>query len=153
VAAALGILALPVVSCVLEPGSPIPNGFLSAFSFGFSVQSYTRPACYHFSGREEEYLEQQMPILTVKNVLSNMTHPFSIYIWQPARHPVDTGQWIEPVQVYMLEYAIYLANLIHQDSRAVIKVVRYGLTLACFPNEHTVALVEQQIVKQGLSKH
>jgi hypothetical protein len=81
-----------------------------------------------------------------------MTHPFSIYIWQPAKHPVNTGRWIEPVQVSTLEYAIYLANLIHQDTRAVIKVVRYGLTLACFPNEHAVALVEQQIVKHRLSK-
>jgi hypothetical protein len=81
-----------------------------------------------------------------------MTHPFSIYIWQPAKHPTNDGRWIEPVQVYTLEYSIYLANLIHQDSYAVIKAARFGLTLACFPDEHAVALVEQQIVKQRLSK-
>lgn len=81
-----------------------------------------------------------------------MTHPFSIYIWQPVRHPANEGIWIEPVQVYTLEYAIYVANLIHQDTCAVMKVVRYDLTLACLPNEHAVALVEQQIAKQRLSK-
>jgi hypothetical protein len=36
------------------------------------------------------------------------------------------------------QYALYAANLIHQDTHAVIKVVRYGINLACFPNEHTV---------------
>ncbi len=33
-------------------------------------------------------------------------------------------------QVYTQEYALYVANLIHKDSRAVKKVVRYGLNLA-----------------------
>ena len=36
----------------------------------------------------------------------------------------------------------------HQDSRSVIKVVRYGLNIACFPDEHAVELVERQIAKQ-----
>jgi hypothetical protein len=36
----------------------------------------------------------------------------------------------------------------HQDSHAVIKVVRYGLNLACFPDEHAVELVERQIAQQ-----
>jgi hypothetical protein len=36
----------------------------------------------------------------------------------------------------------------HPDSRAVIKVVRYGLNLACFPDEHAVELVERQIANQ-----
>jgi hypothetical protein len=61
-----------------------------------------------------------------------------------AQIPADKGSWIEPVQVYTQEYAIYLANLIHVDSRAVIKVV-YGTTLACFPNKETVDQVERQI--------
>jgi hypothetical protein len=30
----------------------------------------------------------------------------------------------------------------------VIKVVRYGLNIACFPDEHAVELVERQIAKQ-----
>jgi hypothetical protein len=42
----------------------------------------------------------------------------------------------------------HVANLIHNDSRAVIKVVRYGINLACFPDEKTVKLVEQQIERQ-----
>jgi hypothetical protein len=36
----------------------------------------------------------------------------------------------------------------HQDSHAVIKVVRYGLNLACFPDTHAVELVERQIAHQ-----
>ncbi len=77
-----------------------------------------------------------------------MTHPFSIYIWQPPLTRSGKGQWIEPVQVYSQEYALYIANLVHKDSRAVIKVVRYGITLACFPDEKTVERVERQIAKQ-----
>lgn len=46
------------------------------------------------------------------------------------------------------EYALYVANLIHQDSRSVTKVVRYGLNIACFPDAHAVELVERQIVRQ-----
>lgn len=74
-----------------------------------------------------------------------MTHPYSIYIWQPSRYG---GSWVEPVQVYTQEYALYLANLIHQDTRSVIKVVRYGLNIACYPDDHTVKLVEQQIARE-----
>ena len=77
-----------------------------------------------------------------------MTHPYSIFIWQPPRSLRDRGTWIEPVQVYTQEYALYVANLIHNDSRAVIKVVRYGITLACFPNKETVDRVERQIARQ-----
>jgi hypothetical protein len=58
------------------------------------------------------------------------------------------GAWIEPIQVYSQEYALYVANLIHQDTRSIIKVVRYGVTIACYPNAHTVELVERQIVRQ-----
>jgi hypothetical protein len=36
----------------------------------------------------------------------------------------------------------------HQDSKAVIKVVRYGNNLLCLPDEHAVKLVERQIVQQ-----
>jgi hypothetical protein len=36
----------------------------------------------------------------------------------------------------------------HHDSRSVIKVVRYGNNLACFPDEHAVELVERQIAQQ-----
>ena len=39
-------------------------------------------------------------------------------------------------------------TLMHLDSRAVIKVVRYGLTIQCWPDAHTVELVEQQIARQ-----
>ena len=58
-----------------------------------------------------------------------MTHPYSIYVWQPGRKTTDKGTWVEPIQAYTQEYALYVANLIHKDSKAVIKVVRYGITL------------------------
>jgi hypothetical protein len=77
-----------------------------------------------------------------------MTHPYSIYIWQPPLSPRGEGHWFEPIQAYSQQYALYVANLIHKDSRAVIKVVRYGLNIACFPDEHAVELVERQIVRQ-----
>ncbi len=68
---------------------------------------------------------------------------------QPPPHkPTDQGRWIEPVQVYSQEYALYVANLIHQDTRSVIKVVRDGLTIACYPNAYAVELVERQLVRQ-----
>jgi hypothetical protein len=77
-----------------------------------------------------------------------MTHPYSIYIWQPPLSPTGLGNWFEPVQCYTQEYALYAASLIHHDSYSVIKVVRYGLNIACFPDEHAVELVEQQIARQ-----
>ncbi len=54
---------------------------------------------------------------------------------------------LSAVQVYTQEYALYVANLIHQDSRSVIKVVRYGLNIACFPNAKTVECIEKYIAK------
>ena len=77
-----------------------------------------------------------------------MTHPYSISIWQPPLSSTGEGRWIEPLQAYTQEYALYAANLIHQDTRVVIKVVRYGLNIACFPDEHAVELVERQIARQ-----
>jgi hypothetical protein len=81
-----------------------------------------------------------------------MTYPFSIYVWQPPLSSTSEGRWIEPLQAYTQEYALYAANLIHQDTHAVIKVVRYGINLACFPNEHAVELVERQIARQVVVK-
>jgi len=60
----------------------------------------------------------------------------------------DTGKWIEPVQRHTQEYALYVANLIHQDTQSVIKVVRYGLNIQSWSNAHAVELVEQQIARQ-----
>jgi hypothetical protein len=60
----------------------------------------------------------------------------------------DTGKWIEPVQCYTQEYALSVAYLIHQDTRSVIKVVRYGLNIPSWSNAHAVELVEQQIARQ-----
>jgi hypothetical protein len=77
-----------------------------------------------------------------------LTHPYSIYIWKPPLSQFDKGAWIEQVQVFTQQYAIYLANLIHKDSRAVIKVVRYGSALAAFPNPETVERIERQIARQ-----
>ena len=81
-----------------------------------------------------------------------MTHPYSIYVWQPGRRATDKGIWTEPVQAYTQEYALYVANLIHKDSKAVIKVVRFGITLACFPDEKTVERIEQFIARQRTDK-
>jgi uncharacterized protein YigA (DUF484 family) len=36
----------------------------------------------------------------------------------------------------------------HEDSKAVIKVVRYGFKIQCFPTTHAVELVERQIARQ-----
>ena len=77
-----------------------------------------------------------------------MTHPYSIFIWQPNKRG-GGGRWIEPVQASTQEYALYVANLIHQDSRSVIKVVRYGVILASFPNKETVDRIERYLAKQG----
>ncbi len=77
-----------------------------------------------------------------------VSHPYSIYIWHPARTARGQHVWYESLQAYTEDDALYTANLIHMDSNAVIKVVRYGLNRACFPDEHTVALCERQIVQQ-----
>ena len=77
-----------------------------------------------------------------------MTHPYSIYIWQPPLSPRGMGHWNEPVQCFTEQWAVYVANLMHRDSHAVIKVVRYGLNILCLPDGHAVELVERQIAKQ-----
>ena len=79
---------------------------------------------------------------------SILTDPYGIYIWQPPLSQSGTGVWKEPLQADTQEFALYVANLIHNDSRAVIKVVHNGRTLASFPDEKTVQLVERQIAKQ-----
>ncbi len=97
----------------------------------------------------KEVISFRTPVIINMAVASSrrllLTHPYSIYIWQPSKP--SGGAWIEPVQVYTQEYALYVANLIHQDSRSVIKVVRYGLNIACFPDAKTVERVEQYIAK------
>ena len=79
---------------------------------------------------------------------SILTDPYGIDIWQPPLSQSGKGLWNEPLQADTLEFALYVANLIHIDSRAVIKVVHDGITQACFPDEKTVQLVERQIAKQ-----
>jgi hypothetical protein len=77
-----------------------------------------------------------------------VSHPYSIYIWQPPLSPQDVVHWNEPVQCFTEQWAVYVAGLMHKDSHAVIKVVRFGLNIACFPNEHAVGLVDRQITRQ-----
>jgi|GEM_PF-3739097 len=72
---------------------------------------------------------------------SILTDPYGIYIWQPPLSQSGTGVWKEPLQADTQEFALYIANLIHNDSRAVIKVVHNGRTLASFPDEKIVQLV------------
>lgn len=77
-----------------------------------------------------------------------VSHPYSIYLWHPSRTTQGQHSWYESLQAYTEDDALYTANLIHRDSKAVIKVVRFGLNLACFPDEHTVELCERQIAQQ-----
>ena len=77
-----------------------------------------------------------------------VSHPYSIYIWQPPLSVHGEGHWSEPAQCFTEQWALYIANLMHQDSHAVIKVVRYGLNLLCLPDAHAVELVEKQIAQQ-----
>ncbi len=77
-----------------------------------------------------------------------VSHPYSIYIWQPPLTSTGVGHWNEPIQAYTEQWGIYVANLMHLDSRSVIKVVRYGHNILYLPNEHAVELLEQQIAKQ-----
>ena len=77
-----------------------------------------------------------------------LTNPYSIYIWRTPISHNGKGSWVEAYQAWNDDYALYAANLIHIDSKAVIKVVRYGLNLACFPDENTVKLVERHIARQ-----
>jgi hypothetical protein len=77
-----------------------------------------------------------------------VSHPYSIYIWQLPHSPTGVGSWEEPYRCFTQQDAVYVANLIHRDSKAVIKVVRYGLNIVCFPDEHAVELVEKQIARQ-----
>ena len=74
-----------------------------------------------------------------------------VHLWQPPLSLRDEGKWIEPVLAYTQQYALYIANLIHQDTRSVIKVVRYGNNIACFPTPHAVELVEKQIARQKMN--
>jgi hypothetical protein len=76
-----------------------------------------------------------------------LTHPYSIFIWH-AQHGVrGLPSWYEALQAFTQDDALYTANLIHMDSNAVIKVVRYSINLACFPDEHTVDLCERQLAQ------
>jgi len=74
--------------------------------------------------------------------------PYGIYIWHPPLSQSSKGLWKEPLQADTQEFATYVANLIHNDSRAVIKVVHNRITLASFPDENTVERVERQIARQ-----
>jgi len=77
-----------------------------------------------------------------------MTHPYSIYIWQPPLSAQGEGHWSESAQCFTEQWALYIANLMHQDSHAVIKVVRYGINILCLPDMHKVEMVERQIAQQ-----
>ena len=76
-----------------------------------------------------------------------VTHPYSIYIWHAKHGLRGEPSWYEALQAYTQDDALYTANLIHMDSKAVIKIVRYGINFACFPDEHTVELCERQLTQ------
>ena len=60
----------------------------------------------------------------------------------------DTAVKLDSVGECTEQWAVYHAGLMHQDSQSVIKVVRYGLNIACFLDEHAMELVEKQIAQQ-----
>ncbi len=39
-------------------------------------------------------------------------------------------------------------TFIYKDSKCVMKVVRYGINLTCFPDEKAVKLIEQHIARE-----
>ncbi len=78
-----------------------------------------------------------------------MTHPYSIFIWYPSSTGRDSGgHWEEVVQVYCAEYATYLANLIYNDSHCVMRVVRYGLDITCFPHRDAVERIDKLVAQR-----
>ena len=48
-----------------------------------------------------------------------VTHPYSMYIWQPPLSTQDVGHWNEPVQCFTEQWAVYVAGLMHKDSHSV----------------------------------
>jgi hypothetical protein len=77
-----------------------------------------------------------------------MTHPYLIYIWQPPLSAHGEEHWNEPVQCFTEQWAVYVTGLMHEDSCAVIKIVRYGIKLLCLPDAHSIELVVKQIAQQ-----
>jgi hypothetical protein len=63
---------------------------------------------------------------------SMVSHPYSIYIWQPPFSPGGLGHWKERIQAYTEQWAVYVANLMHRDSRSVIKVVSMDSTFCAY---------------------
>ena len=104
----------------------------------------------HFDRRYVKYVHSNTAFFQTKG--KTLTHPFGIFIWRPPFTQFNTGSWLETLQAYSEEFALYVANLIHKDSQAVVKVVREGITLASFPDEKTVEFFEQQIAKQQEQK-
>ena len=80
--------------------------------------------------------------------MTALKHPYSVYVWYPPLSLTGRGHWTEELQAFSQQYTLYVANLIHQDSHAVLKVVRYGHNIQCWPDMHTVEMVEQQITRQ-----
>lgn len=81
-----------------------------------------------------------------------VTHPYSLYILHAVHGVHGQPSWYEALQAYTEDDALYTANLIHLDSKAVIKVEAIAYNLACFPDAHTVELCERQIGKQRESQ-
>jgi hypothetical protein len=90
-----------------------------------------------------------------------MDFPYSVYVYQAPFAPGGKAHWIEVLRTSNEQWAVYLAGLLHNagvphadtiQARPVVKAVRYGLPFLCLPDEHTVALCEKVIAKQG-GKH
>jgi hypothetical protein len=77
-----------------------------------------------------------------------MAHPYFIYIWRPPLSANNEERWHQPLQCATQQWALYIANLIHQDSRSVIKVECDGLRILCLPDAHAVEQVEKQLAQQ-----
>jgi hypothetical protein len=77
-----------------------------------------------------------------------VSHPYSIYIWRPPLSAHVEKRWHQPIQCATQQWAIYIANLMHQESKAVIKVELNGFRILSLPDARTVELVEKQKDRQ-----
>jgi hypothetical protein len=124
----------------------------AAHGSSFSYRSQTQP---DFTLGEASLLKAMLYLheSDIHLVDCNMvSHPYSVYIWKTPHPSHDIGRRDEPVQCYTEQWAVYVAGFMHKACHSVIKMVGFGLNIACFPNEHLVEMVERQITRQRVQE-
>ena len=146
-------------NCSFEPSSPVGTSQRkqshSTCSLHADVQKLTEchsasyvNSAHHLEPNTEKCKDRGVPRTTsFERSFQYDTSIFSLRL-APPRSPHGEGHWSEPVQCFTEQWALVIANLKHQESHAVIKVVRYGLNIQCFADAHAVELVEKQIAQQ-----